>query len=281
MRTSTLGAACLLLLAVAIAFLYAFDALEFVRLDVTAQADALLPGRSGRAEADPVAGWFSGGAWLLDAGFVVLILLVFSSPLWLRKAATTTGAAVARLSNSARKTISGGRLPGSAPAPVPPQAAPPGALTRLLARLNAAARALASPQAAGPSTSVPELSPASSRSFDDAARQKSPDSAELALASYVAGLPSDDGRSRGAAAIALAKKGAFDAAIAEFQAAVKANPTDPGAHFHLGMLFAGRRRHAEAIKAFNAFLAQSGQSNPAHKEFARSQIALLRARIEP
>ena len=147
-----------------------------------------------------------------------------------------------------------------------------------MGRLNAAARALASPAPLPPTTSVPELSATSSRTFAEAARRKSPDSAELALAAYVAGLHDDGGRSRGAAAIALAKKGDFDAAISEFQAALKINPTDAGAHFHLGMLLAGRRRTTEAIKAFTAFLAQSGQSNPAHKEFARSQIERLRDR---
>lgn len=54
----------------------------------------------------------------------------------------------------------------------------------------------------------------------------------------------------------------YDAAIAQFRAAVKANPNQPDAHFGLGYLLWTQKQYVEAVKEFQAELA----NNPDHTQ---------------
>ena len=77
-------------------------------------------------------------------------------------------------------------------------------------------------------------------------------------------------------ALALARMGETDAAIAEFEAIVRQSPTNGLAHYSLGVIFARQRRHAEAASRFALAVRHNSNHAEAHMGLAFSLEALGR-----
>jgi tetratricopeptide (TPR) repeat protein len=74
------------------------------------------------------------------------------------------------------------------------------------------------------------------------------------------------------------KRGDYQAALARFQEAYALVPS-PKIHYDFGLAYVGLERPAEALAAFERFLAEAPDAPPDKREKATSLIATLRARV--
>jgi tetratricopeptide (TPR) repeat protein len=76
------------------------------------------------------------------------------------------------------------------------------------------------------------------------------------------------------------KRGDYEAALARFEQAYALVPS-PKIHYDFGMAYVGLGRPAEALAAFERFLAEAPDAPPEKREKAASLVSTLRARVGP
>ncbi len=85
-------------------------------------------------------------------------------------------------------------------------------------------------------------------------------------------------RAKLVAGVDAMKRGDYQAALARFQEAYALVPS-PKIHYDFGLAYVGLERPAEALAAFERFLAEAPDAPPDKREKATSLVATLRARV--